>query len=320
MNKTDRLLAIVLELQSREVVRGEDLADLFETSVRTIYRDIQALSEAGVPIIGAPGTGYSLMKGYFLPPISFTVEEAVTLLIGTDFIEQRFDDEYRVRAQAARRKIEAILSENVRDETSRVRKALRLLTPGKRVAQQSKEREYFEKIRRAILDERKIRFHYSKGIGDSKENHDRDRGRDRTVAPYGLVLVEGSWMLVARCDLRQGIRHFRLSRMTKLIDLEERFELPAHFNLREYTPPDDRHLRVRLQFNHDIADKVKESNYYYIEDMEEHQDGLHVVLRVRRLDELLQWVLGWGAGVIVLEPESFRNWIREEAEKMLKRY
>lgn len=104
MNKTDRLLAIVLELQSREVVRGGDLAALLEISVRTIYRDIQALSEAGVPIIGAPGTGYSLMEGYFLPPIIFTVEEAVTLLIGTDFIEQRFDDEYRVRAQAARKK------------------------------------------------------------------------------------------------------------------------------------------------------------------------------------------------------------------------
>jgi predicted DNA-binding transcriptional regulator YafY len=131
------------------------------TSVRTIYRDCQALSETGVPIIGAPGTGYSLMKGYFLPPISFTVEEAVALLIGTDFIEQRFDDEYRVRAQAARRKIEAILSEGVRNETSRVRKALRLITHGKRVAL-SKEREYFKKIRRAILDERKIRFHFEK--------------------------------------------------------------------------------------------------------------------------------------------------------------
>jgi predicted DNA-binding transcriptional regulator YafY len=142
----------------------------------------------------------------------------------------------------------------------------------------------------------------------------------RTVAPFGLVLVQGSWMLVAQCDLRQDILHFHLSRMTELIDLEDRFELPAHFNLREYKPSDDRHLRVRLRFNHDMADKVNESNNYYMEDMEEHQDGLHVVLRVRQLDELLQWVLGWGADVIVLEPKSFRNRIPEEAEKMLKRY
>jgi predicted DNA-binding transcriptional regulator YafY len=94
-------------------------------------------------IISAPGTGYSLMEGYFLPPISFTVEEAVTLLIGTDFIEQRDDDDYRVRANAARRKIEAALSESVRNETSRIRRALRLLAPGKQVAS-STEREYLE--------------------------------------------------------------------------------------------------------------------------------------------------------------------------------
>jgi len=315
LNKTDRMLAVVLELQRKEVVRAEDLATLFETSVRTIYRDIQALSEAGVPIIGAPGTGYSLMEGYFLPPISFTVPEAVSLLIGTDFIEQQFDDDYRVRAQAARVKIEAILPPIVRNETSHVLKAMRLLISDKQVTP-SKEKKYLEKIRQAILDERKINFHYAKRLADSEGNY----RSVRTVAPYGLVLIQGSWMLVARCDLRQDIRHFRLSRMTELIDLEERFELPGHFNLREYTPQDDRNMRVHLRFNHDIVDKVRESNYHYMEAMEEHRDGLHVVLRVRQLDELLQWVLGWGAGVIVLEPESFRNRIREEAKKMLKHY
>jgi len=315
MNKTDRLLAIVLELQGRQVVRAEDLAALFETSVRTIYRDIQALSEAGVPITGTTGTGYSLMEGYFLPPISFTIEEAVTLLIGTEFIEQRFDDEYRDRANVARRKIEATLSDSVRSETFRIRKSLRLLAPGKQAAA-SNERENLDMIRRALLDGRKIRFHYSKRIADSTGS----RHSERTAAPYGLVLVEGSWMLVARCDLRQDIRHFRLSRMAELIELDERFELPEHFDLREYTPLDDRRLRVCLRFNHDIADKVKESNYHYVEDMKEHQDGLDVFLRVRQPDELLQWVLGWGAGVIVLEPEAFRNRIREEARRILKRY
>ncbi|WAH36050.1 helix-turn-helix transcriptional regulator [Alicyclobacillus dauci] len=315
MNKTDRLLAIVLELQRKKMARAEDLATLFETSVRTIYRDIQALSEAGVPIIGTPGTGYSLMEGYFLPPISFTVEEAVTLLIGTDFIEQRFDYDYRVRAQAARGKIEAILPESVRNETSRVRKTMRLLNSGKKVTP-SKEREYLEKIRRAILDERKISFHYAKRLADSEGN----RHSVRTVAPYGLVLVQGSWMLVAHCDLRHDIRHFRLSRMTELMDLDDRFELPAHFDLREYTPPDDRHVRVRLRFNHAIADRVKESNYHYMEYTEERQDGLHMILCVRQLEEVLEWVLSWGADVIVLEPESFRHRIREEVEKILERY
>ncbi|GGH86889.1 putative DNA-binding transcriptional regulator YafY [Pullulanibacillus pueri] len=314
MNKTDRLLAIVLELQRQDVRRAEDLAALFETSVRTIYRDIQALCEAGVPIIGAPGTGYSLMEGFFLPPISFTVQEAVSLLMGTDFIEQQFDDDYRVKAQEARCKIEAILPERVLDETSRVRNVMRLLHSDKE--HQSKEREYLERIRRAILEKRKINFHYVKKFADAEG----ERHSVRTVAPYGLVLVEGSWMLVAYCDLRQDIRHFRLSRITELIDLKERFELPLHFKLSQYTPLDDRSLFVRIRFNHDIADKVKESNYHYIVDMEEHQDGFYVDLRVRHLDEVLQWVLGWGADAVVLEPKALQHRICEEAQKILKRY
>jgi len=315
MNKTDRLLAILLELQGRELVRAKDLATQFETSVRTIYRDIQALSEAGVPIMGATGIGYSLMEGYFLPPISFTAEEAVTLLIGTDFIEQRFDNNYRSSSQDARRKIEAILPESIRNETTRVRKAMRLLDSDKHITI-SYEREYLEKIRHAILDKRKVNFHYVKKFADTEKN----RHSVRTVAPYGLVLIQGSWMLVAHCDLRQDIRHFHLSRMSELMVLDSQFELPVHFSLDEYSPPDKRSLQIRLLFNNDIADKVKDSNNAYVEEIEEHQDGFLMVLRVHQLEEVLQWVLGWGAEVIVLEPESLRNRIREEAEKVLKRY
>src|SRR5437588_970923 len=88
MNRTDRLLAIILELQGKGWQRAEDLAETFETSKRTIYRDIQALGEAGVPVVSLPGRGYSLMKGYFLPPLSFTTDEATMLLLGSDLMAQ----------------------------------------------------------------------------------------------------------------------------------------------------------------------------------------------------------------------------------------
>src|SRR5438034_11136074 len=101
MNRTDRLLAIVLELQGRGRLRAEDLAATFETSKRTIYRDIQALSESGVPLLAVPGQGYELMEGYFLPPLSFTTAEASMLLLGSDFVAQNFDAEYRAVAESA---------------------------------------------------------------------------------------------------------------------------------------------------------------------------------------------------------------------------
>lgn len=315
MNKTDRMLAIVLELQRNEVLRAEDLAATFETSVRTIYRDIQALSEAGVSVIGAPGQGYSLMEGYFLPPVTFTVEEAVTLLIGTDFIEHWFDVHYGSKSRTSRGKIEAILPEPIRSEASRIRKSFRLFSSAEDIAR-IQEKAYLEAIRRAILEERKIRFRYSKRIAEA----DGNRQSVRTVAPYGLVLHQGSWVLIARCELRQDIRHFRLSRMSEFIELEDKFMLPADFHLDVYQPPDDRDVRVRIWVQPGIADKVRESNNFYIETIEDHTEGLLVTFRVRQPEELLNWVLGWGSGVVVLEPESFRHRVRNELEKTLKRY
>src|SRR5262245_17319933 len=113
MNRTDRLLAIVLELQAHgsRSVRAEDLAARFEINKRTVYRDVQALSEAGVPIVAIPGQGYWLAEGYFLPPLAFSPDEAVMLLLGADFVAQNFDAQYRAAAESAARKIEAVLPE-----------------------------------------------------------------------------------------------------------------------------------------------------------------------------------------------------------------
>ncbi|MGF7046590.1 putative DNA-binding transcriptional regulator YafY [Paenibacillus sp. DS2015] len=315
MNKTDRLLAIVLELQRKGVLRAEDLAVTFETSRRTIYRDIQALSEAGVPVVGSPGQGYSLMEGYFLPPLSFTVEEAVSLLIGTDFVQQKFDVSYGAKAETSRRKIEAILPEGVRKEVSRARTTIRLLATDES-ANKGWEKEYIEILRSAILEECKVKFCYSKAISET----DGNRHSVRTVSPYGLVLLNGSWMMIAKCDLRQELRHFRVSRMSDLLVLTERFKYPSDFILQDYRPSDDRDLRVRIQADPDIAHLLVESKNFYMEELVNHQNGLVMTFRVRQIEELLPWVLSWGADVVVLEPETLRSRVREEAVKMMKRY
>ena len=192
-----------------------------------------------ITIVGAPGQGYSLMEGYFLPPVGFTAEEAVSLLMGTDFIEQKLDGEYGNAAKAARRKIEAVLPDQVREESVLVRETMRLLHVGESVAGW-KEKDYLGQVRRAILERRKLSFTYLKKISES----DGKRESRREVAPYGLVLVQGNWVLIASCDLRQDIRHFRLSRMTELIVLEEGFSMLPGFDLSRYRPPDDRNMRI----------------------------------------------------------------------------
>ncbi len=121
MNRTDRLLAIILELQRHTLQRAEDLAATFETSKRTIYRDIEALAEAGVPVVSVPGQGFSLIEGFFLPPVSFTKDEAIMLLLGADVMADSFDEHYGKSALNAAAKIEGVLTPQLRESVRRLK-------------------------------------------------------------------------------------------------------------------------------------------------------------------------------------------------------
>ena len=91
MNRVDRLVAMILLLQSKRSITADEIASHFEISVRTVYRDVTALGEAGVPVIAEAGVGYSLMKGYHLPPVMFTQSEAMALAMGGALVDSLTD-------------------------------------------------------------------------------------------------------------------------------------------------------------------------------------------------------------------------------------
>src|ERR1700736_50976 len=105
----DRLMSALLELQAHDLVRAEDLAQRLEVSVRTVYRDLAALSETGVPLVALPGKGYRLMEGYFLPPLSFSATEAALLVVGGEFVSARVEPELKGTAEQALRKLTGVL-------------------------------------------------------------------------------------------------------------------------------------------------------------------------------------------------------------------
>src|SRR5438046_1665971 len=93
MNRLDRLSAILIQLQSKKIVKAQEIADRFHISLRTVYRDINSLEEGGIPIIGEAGVGYSIMDGYRLPPVMFTKEEATAFLMAEKILE-KYTDSY----------------------------------------------------------------------------------------------------------------------------------------------------------------------------------------------------------------------------------
>lgn len=307
MNRTDRLLAIVLELQARGRQRAEDLAATFETSKRTIYRDIEALSEAGVPLVAVPGQGYSLMEGYFLPPLTFSSDEAAMLLLGSDVMAGSFDRQYRAAAETAGRKIAGVLPDGLRVEVAALRESI-LFIP----ARATPEERFLSLLRGAILERRAVRFRYH-------TRHRADGSGDpttREVDPYTLVHLQGAWYVTGHDGLRGQVRTFRLDRMEELTELERTFTRPEGLQVPR-PRGDDRSVEVRALFAPEVARWVRESRSFFTTAEADTPEGLLVTLHVRQASQILGWLLGWGRQVRVLTPASLRCTIAAEARTLL---
>lgn len=317
MNRTDRLLAIVLELQGKGKQRAEDLAATFEVSKRTIYRDIEALSEAGVPVAAAPGQGYRLVEGYFLPPLSFTAEEAIMLILGSRVMSGSFDAQYRAAAEAASRKITGVLPPSLREEVAYLQSSIRFITPEDR--SRSAPATLLQTVRGAIIDRRRLRFRY---YARYRRDAHAASGPDlewREVDPYGLANVSATWYLTAFDHARRDVRNFRLERIEELSVLEETFSRPAGFSIGQRMP-DDFTVTVRALFSEEVSRWVQEAPSFFTVGEEAVEGGLLVTLRVRHEREVVQWLLGWGRHVRVLEPESLVALLVEEAEETKNQY
>lgn len=315
MNKTERLLAIVLALQSQGNRQADELAATFEVTTRTIYRDIEALCMAGVPIVSERGFGYSLVDGYFLPPLNFSLDEALMLILGADFSAQSVDAAYRVAAQTAVQKIESVLPDRHRAQFAYLKSNLSFYTGYQGISTEKQER--LNRLRQAIIEQRCVEFAYTKRTESIAEL----TATKRTVAPYSLAWFIADWYLLGHCHLRQDMRVFRLSRIDKLMLTQTFFKRPANF-----TPQwgnargSDRPLRVRVLFSREAAPWLDEEPSFYITQIEQHSDGVMVTLHVRREEDILQWVFSWGNEAEVLEPASLRRQIALQAQRLVTKY
>jgi predicted DNA-binding transcriptional regulator YafY len=317
MNRTDRLLAIVLELQGKRWRRAEDLAETFETSKRTIYRDMLALGEAGVPIVSIPGRGYSLVEGYFLPPVSFSADEATILLLGSDVMAQSFDAHYQAVAQSASRKILGVLPDAQRETVESLRERIQFISGAAARPDILQQLEKLQRLRSAIVESHRVSFDYHTRYTARGATTPSDAPK-RNVDPYSLAHVGQSWYLTGYCHTRRGLRTFRLERIENLTTLPETFERPATVRLNPRLRQEAPQLTVRAVFAPEIARWVRESPSYFTLAMDDTPDGLLVTLAVRDLSEISQWLLGWGRHVRILEPAALRHLLAKEAAAMLR--
>ncbi|GAB4511956.1 MAG: YafY family protein [Anaerolineae bacterium] len=306
MNRTDRLVAIILRLQAMGWQRAEDLSAHFEVSKRTIYRDMEALLESGVPVISEPGRGFCLTAEYFLPPLHLTAEEAVLLLLGAAWIQQTFDADYQRVAQNAVDKITTALPKGTQQHAAQLKANFAM------VATQAQETDDLRTVRRAVIENRRLRLIYR-----SRPNqHDSPVPKAREIDPYLLVYVNNSWIVRGYCHLRQEVRHFRVERMEDIQLTAQRFIRQP--DTMSHVVPHDLPVEVRVQFTPQVMRWVLEEPPFYQVAAEENANGLLVTLRVREEQDVLPWLLTWGAQAQVLAPESLRQRILDEARTILE--
>jgi predicted DNA-binding transcriptional regulator YafY len=209
MSRAQRLLDLIQALRGyRHPVSGATLAEALGISLRTLYRDIETLKAQGAHIDGEPGVGYVLRPGFMLPPLMFSEEEIEAIVLGSRWVADRADAELGAAARTALAKIAAVLPQDLK--TSLDTSSL-LIGPNKAIAAGDAE---LPVIRLAIRGERKLRiFYVDSGGRDSK----------RTIWPFALAFFDRVRMVVAWCETREGFRHFRTDRISKLQLVDKRY-------------------------------------------------------------------------------------------------
>jgi predicted DNA-binding transcriptional regulator YafY len=315
-NVATRLISIVLMLQSRGTLKASELAEELGVSERTVHRYMGMLDEMGIPIYSERGPygGFSLVRGYKLPPLVFTPEEATVLYLGSELVKDIWGTSYHDAAVAATAKLDNVLPDALRQEVDQARRGL-LVTGWLR-------RDYgpwapiIDDLRRCVARRRRVYLVYQSF---------RQEVTRRAVDPYALALQWGNWYLAGYCHLRDELRTFRVDRIREVEPTEETFEIPRDFSARDYLQrmADERpaaYYRVAVRFDADVAHVVRERHEEW-QDLIDHDDG-SVTLSFDASDLAwpCRWVLTYQDKATVIGPPELAARVRDAAEAIAARY
>jgi predicted DNA-binding transcriptional regulator YafY len=302
LNRIDRLFAILLLLQSRQTIRASEIAQRFEITERTVYRDIAALMQMGVPVVSLPGVGYQMMEGFYLPPLVFTPEEANALFLGASMLAA--SGNFVEAAHKALEKLSVVLPDRTRRNAQSLAEMIHFYFPKNTF---HLDTPYLLQVREAIANKTVIRIQYHSRAENSLT--------EREVDSYGITTSQSAWYFYGYCHLRKDIRSFRLDRVESLVNVKR------HFSIQPFSPTQassERHL-IRIRVNSAQARWVRERQHYGFIGEEVTDDEIVMTYQVETFSEIQAWILAWGASVEVIEPLALREAIFHQAEAILKR-
>ena len=221
MNRIDRLMGILTLLQSRKYMPAERIAEKFSISIRTVYRDVKALTEIGVPVSFETGRGYFIVQGYFLPPVSFTNEEANALLLMESIASRFGDNSIKKHYETALHKVKTVLRGTQKDKIEQLELQIKAVS----CDYTQNDFAYLTPLQEAIASQTCITIEYQ---------NNKNEVSVRKLEPIGLLFYALNWHLIAWCHWRNDYRDFRVSRILKLTNTTDAFTQNNHIDLNAY--------------------------------------------------------------------------------------
>lgn len=307
----DRILAIYMHLQAKPVVTAAALAEKYEVSLRTIYRDIRSLMQAGIPIYGEAGNGYSLVEGYKMPPLQFSREEALSFVAAEKLVEKYTDKNLAHHFTTAMLKMKAILRGNEKEHVALL--GDNFLVRGGRHQFNEKLTHGTNTLIESIAEKKCVEIYYSKPSDKTPEK--------REIEAVGIFVESKFWYVLAYCKLRNDYRQFRLDRISNIRKLTDGFgkehpELSFFLNKRHEMPT----TKVVVQVNREMARYMEWDRHYFgfqkevVTDsyVEMHFESIHVERGFAR------WYMMFADKGKIIEPESLKGTVKQLLEAALE--
>lgn len=320
MHKIERLMGIILSINKNKKITANELARQFEVDVRTIYRDIQALSELNIPVISGVGYdgGYSLPEDFFVPPVMFNKDEIFSLLLSKKVIYEIGIPGYTEHINSAFLKLEAAASNKLMDIFKDVDKRIKFGKKDK--AFYTRDFKYFLIIKDGLEHSKKLKIKYLvTEINDTEE---------MIIRPYGLIYVEDVWVVVSYCEPSGYIKSLEINLIMDCEIVEEHFYTPDDFNIDNYYCSN--HCIVKCKDGNDTMVKlrIKKSSYarikdyIFFNDCEVIDDNQYYILNINSSnpESYVKIAFNFYDVVEIMEPLWLRNKFIEELENLNRRY
>lgn len=314
-----RLLRLISHLQAGRGYNAEALAVHLEVSRRTVFRDIEILRQAGIPLAyDEQRQCYGIPGSCLLPATNFTPEEALALIVLCHNLRDYSQLPFFGPAAAAALKLHSSLPARLREELRTTTDTIRIrLAPSNPLGGQS---TVYDQLLTAISQRRSVRIHY-RSLAENDSIITR-------LSPYRLLFSRRSWYVIGRSSVHRATRTFNLGRIRQLTPTEETYQIPRGFSL-------ERHLRnawhlipergpdhqVVVRFSPRVAQNVAEVAWHKTQRLQLNPDGtLDFHVTVSGLSEISWWILGYGDQAEVLQPPQLRRILAAHAAHLVERY